>query len=216
VPVALLDTLRQWDLRLLYVLNVMIANPGLDQFWDGITHMHKQLWVQLGLLPLVVMYLLYIYRMHAFKVLAVLALTVALTDTLCYRVIKQAVPRARPFENQEISSWLRKVGDAHGPSFPSNHAANCFAGAAILAWYFRRRRFYFYTFATLVALSRPALGVHYPSDVLGGAIVGLFVAWLVEILLLNHIRFFRLPVRVSEEDIQSDDWRLRSRRLSQP
>jgi undecaprenyl-diphosphatase len=99
-----------------------------------------------------------------------------------------------------------KVGTAHGASFPSNHAANCFAAAAVLSWYFRRWRALFYTLAGAIAISRVALGVHYPSDVLAGAILGYFVGWLVTTELAKQMR-------VSKKTKKSWDWRSRSKRL---
>ena len=63
-----------------------------------------------------------------------------------------------------------------GKSFPSSHAVNNFAVATLFAWSFPSGRWYFFGWATLVALSRPAVGVHYPSDILGGALIGCAVA----------------------------------------
>jgi undecaprenyl-diphosphatase len=123
------------------------------------------------------------------------------------------VDRPRPFQNTEISSWLRKVGEAHGPSFPSNHAANSFAAASVLAWYFPGVGYLFYIFAGLIALSRIALGVHYPTDVIAGAGLGIFVGFLIRICLLNRVRWFVLRGFVSKSDAESYSWRIRSRRM---
>jgi undecaprenyl-diphosphatase len=61
-------------------------------------------------------------------------------------------------------------------SFPSSHAVNNFAIATMFAWYYRRWRYWFYAWAAVVALSRVFVGVHYPSDVAGGALIGTGVA----------------------------------------
>lgn len=202
-----------FDLPVLRFFNVTLANPVLDQFWLGITHLHKFDVFRFGLLPLILLVFFYIYRMYALKALVGVALSVALADTICYRVLKAATQRPRPLQNESIKSWLRPVGEAHGTSFPSNHAANCFAGAVVLAWYFRRGRYYFYIFAALVAISRPALGVHYPSDILAGALLGSVVGETLIALVLSRNRFTSRAAPVSTEDTDSDDWRTRSRRL---
>jgi undecaprenyl-diphosphatase len=194
------DNLFAYDLWVLHKLNVDWASPETDQFWLAITHLHKLPWVIYGVLPALLLWLIYIYKWQAIKPLIAVAVVVGLTDVLCYRVIKSQIQRPRPFQNEEISSWLRPVGEAHGPSFPSNHAANCFAGAAILAWYFRRSRYIFYTLAMFVALSRPALGVHYPSDALAGALIGYSVAILLRGCVLNQSQRFGLPLLVSNKD----------------
>jgi len=71
------------------------------------------------------------------------------------------------------------VGCGPGRSFPSSHAVNNFAMATLFSSYYRRGRWALYGWASLVALSRPAVGVHYPSDILGGAVIGVCVALAV-------------------------------------
>ncbi|MBX3022969.1 MAG: phosphatase PAP2 family protein [Bdellovibrionales bacterium] len=197
------ESLWNLDLAVLKFLNVTLASSFGDVFWDTITHLDRVPWFQFVVFPLLLAWLIYIYRGGVAKVLVAMTIAIALTDTISYRVVKKAVDRPRPFNNPEISSWVRKVGHAHGPSFPSNHAANCFAGATVLSFYFRRRRYFFYSFAGLIALSRPALGVHYPSDVIAGAILGFTVAKLVEVSLFQRVAWFQLAKPVSKTNVNS-------------
>jgi undecaprenyl-diphosphatase len=197
--VQIFEVLAPFDLMVLKFLNVTIAHPWLDQFWLTITQLHKLGWVRWAVLPAVVGGLVYRWRWHAIKPLLMVGLAVALTDAVGYRVIKSNVGRPRPFENAAISSWVRKVGKAHGSSFPSNHAANCFAAAGVLAWYFGRGRKYFDTLAFLVAVSRVALGVHYPTDVVAGAALGALIAFFVKTMIISHLEFLRLPVEVAPQ-----------------
>lgn len=197
------------DIKILHLINVDLANPTMDQFWLLITHLERQAWFTFGILPLLLGWLLYIYRWGALKVFCVLGLTVAISDAVAYRGVKSLIDRQRPFQNHAISSWVRKVGDAEGPSFPSNHAANCFAGAMILAFYFKSKRNYFYTFALLVSISRVALGVHYPSDAVGGAILGIVVGFLVRTYILNRNPRLWLGKPVSSSDENLSSWKRR-------
>jgi undecaprenyl-diphosphatase len=207
------DLIKMFDYFVLHYLNVDLGNPVLDQFWLTITQLHKFAVVQYGVFPLVLAALAYIYRARSIKILVALALALGLADAFSYRVVKHIVDRPRPFQNSEISSWLRKVGEAHGPSFPSNHAANSFAAASVLTWYFPGVGYLFYIFAGLIALSRIALGVHYPTDVIAGAGLGIFVGFLLKICLLNRVRWFFMRAPVSKADSESYSWRTRSRRL---
>jgi undecaprenyl-diphosphatase len=69
------------------------------------------------------------------------------------------------------------VHGPHTPSFPSGHAATSFACAATLARFAPRRvAVLLYVLAALIAYSRVYVGVHYPLDVLGGAVLGLLIA----------------------------------------
>jgi undecaprenyl-diphosphatase len=72
----------------------------------------------------------------------------------------------------------------HDGSFPSGHAATSFAAATMLSFAFPRFAPFLYVLAAAVAFSRVYVGVHYPLDVIGGAILGTLIAvalrWLVQ------------------------------------
>jgi undecaprenyl-diphosphatase len=81
---------------------------------------------------------------------------------------KLIVHRHRPFEHQ-----LGPQSSTH--SFPSGHSATSFACATVLAAYAPRWRVPLFVLAALIALSRIYNGMHYPTDVLAGSVLGLLV-----------------------------------------
>lgn len=92
------------------------------------------------------------------------------------QVISHAWYRNRPYLDQPINRLLQGAQDA---SFPSDHAAGAFSIAGSL---FSRTvgSTALMVFAVLVALSRVYVGLHYPSDILGGMVIGLASSWLIE------------------------------------
>jgi undecaprenyl-diphosphatase len=87
-------------------------------------------------------------------------------------VLHALVPRHRPYEHQ--------LGrHEHGHSFPSGHTLTAFAGATMLALWVPRYRAPLLALASLIALSRLYNGVHYPSDVVAGAALGVATALLL-------------------------------------
>ena len=67
---------------------------------------------------------------------------------------------------------------------PSNHAANIFAFAVILSYFYEKAKFPVFSLAFMVAFSRIYVGVHYPGDVIVGAILGYGIAWTILTLLV--------------------------------
>ena len=118
--------------------------------------------------------------------LAILALSMGLSDLVAYRAVKVFVQRERP-EVAGVSTILRTHSHS-GYSFPSNHAANNFALARTVQVIVPGYALAAYTFATIVAFSRVYVGVHYPLDVAGGALIGLICASLVNWLVAYFTR----------------------------
>jgi len=111
-------------------------------------------------------------RVHAFTIVL---FAVLIASTLANTIIKPVVNRTRPFE---VLAGEVIGGRPHDASFPSGHSANAFAGAAILARIAPGGAIGWWTLAAAIAFSRVYLGVHYPLDVIGGAVVGLVSAWI--------------------------------------
>lgn len=90
---------------------------------------------------------------------------------------KRIINRQRPFE--KYSFIIKRDDESGGLSFPSGHTSTAFGTATSIA--LRYRKWYFvapsYLFATSVAWARMYQGVHYPSDVFAGAVIGAGSAW---------------------------------------
>ncbi|MCX7794837.1 MAG: glycosyltransferase family 39 protein, partial [Thermodesulfovibrionales bacterium] len=109
-------------------------------------------------------------------------------------IMKDIVERPRPFYIIEDARLL--VGKGTSFSFPSNHAANYSAVATVLGYFFRYLRLPSLIVVLVVCLSRVYVGVHYPSDVFGGAVIGVGIALLV-IAIFKKIRVIFIKDRLS-------------------
>lgn len=118
-----------------------------------------------------------------------LVLTVAVADQLSHRLLKEVIQRPRPY--MVLADAIQRVGSGGG-SFPSNHAMNSAIIAVMLSTFFPHFRGLWWTYAGLIAVSRVYCGVHYPSDVLGGLMIGVAVARLV--MYLARRQWPKLPI----------------------
>jgi membrane-associated phospholipid phosphatase len=112
-----------------------------------------------------------VYRRWGTLVLTVVA--IALADWSATG-IKALVDRPRPPLRYPEPKTLVPV--PHDASFPSAHAATSFAAATVLTFAFPRLAAPLFVLAAAVAFSRVYVGVHYPLDVIGGAVLGVLVA----------------------------------------
>jgi len=119
----------------------------------------------------------------------VLIITIIISDQFNSQVIKFWFERVRPCHTLHSVNLL--VGCGSGYSFPSSHAVNNFAAALILAFFFPNQKWWFLGFATAVAFSRIYVGVHYPSDVIGGGIIGLIIGGTVIVIFLLLEKFWK-------------------------
>lgn len=105
-------------------------------------------------------------------------LVVIIMNTMVVGVLKIVINRPRPFATYED---IIKLSSGESPSLPSGHSAEVFALAFSMLFILKNKTaFYVFLFwAILVGYTRMATGVHYFSDVLVGAVIGVFMAWLI-------------------------------------
>lgn len=111
--------------------------------------------------------------MAAFQVVLAVTLAWVIPDA----VLKPATFRPRPFRASAEVSVLRE--HPGGYSFPSGHASTAVAGAYTLSAMWPSARAACWTLAALVTFSRAYLGVHYPTDLAAGGLLGWFIGWFV-------------------------------------
>jgi len=118
------------------------------------------------------------YGNQRWKLASASALIAAALALAANQAIAHLWMRPRPFsEHPSLTHVL--AARTTDPSFPSDHAAAAFAIAFAVFAFSRRTGVVFLAVATLIGLSRIALGMHYPSDILAGLLVGLASAALV-------------------------------------
>ena len=197
MPERLVNT----DIRLFLWLN-----GHHSPFWDHIMWFisGKAEWLPLYLILLG--YIIYRFKWQSLSILIAVIITITLADQLAVKAFKEVFERLRPSHNPDIEQLVHIVngyrGGAYG--FVSNHAANSFALAVFTSLLLRNK---FYTagilfWASLVSYSRIYLGVHYPGDILGGAMLGSLIAWLVYSL-FNRFSLFTLFLKHRNEKIKS-------------
>lgn len=172
---SLTGALRAVDQTVFHWVNQVWTHPWLDAFFPWLTDLDRNPVVLWGALPVGLGCWLYFQRGRAARVLVALALAVGLCDAVSHRFIKPYVHRGRPWG---LAVVLRTRAHS-GYSFPSNHAANTAAGAAVLGMAVPALRAPALAAAFLVAYSRVYVGVHYPFDVAAGALLGLLIGGMV-------------------------------------
>jgi undecaprenyl-diphosphatase len=176
----MIETLNQLDTNLFLFLNGLHA-AWLDPVMVFISG--KLTWLPFYLV--LIAFIIRQYRWQSVMVLLFVALLITLSDQLSVRAFKFVFERPRPCHEPDLQPLIHLVngncGGAYG--FVSSHAANSFAMAGFV-WFLLQSSFskigwVLFPWALLVGYSRIYLGVHYPGDVLVGALLGLVVAWVV-------------------------------------
>jgi undecaprenyl-diphosphatase len=179
-PLAALGSADRW---LLLKINRDWTSPALDAAMPVITDIHKVHWFIFGVAPVMLGLWLWKGRRHALKVLIVAVLAMGASDLLAHRVIKPWVARPRPARAGEPVILRAPVNGAY--SFPSNHAINMGAAAAVLTVAYPAGALLFAAGAVLVGYSRVYVGAHYPGDVLAGLALGVAIGWPWAALMLG-------------------------------
>lgn len=180
---ALWDILYSADVWLFYAGNIYAANPVFDVVMPIITsNMYT-----VPFFVVVLLGLLWKGKREDRLFVLVLLVTIIVLDQ-CIVLIKEPIGRLRPCNTLATIHLLIDCGT--GKSFPSAHAANNTAFALIVAYFYARFAVAAAFWAVLVAYSRVYCGVHYPVDILGGAVMACVMTFAI-------IRLWRVVFRRS-------------------
>ena len=122
------------------------------------------------------------------------------SDTTSSKLIKKSVKRARPCNTEQIDV-IPRIHCSQGFSFTSSHATNHFAISIFLFLLFAsfKYRFIFLIWAGMISLAQVYVGVHFPLDVMAGAVLGSLIGWAVY-KLFDKIFNFKF-IKLSENEI---------------
>ena len=171
----MLERLLQWDQETLLYLN-NLGTPAYDGFWSFVTRIIY--WTPLFLF-FFALFLIKFPKRQALGRISILILLVLAITGLC-TLVKEWVGRLRPCNDESINGMMRILHTPGDFSFFSGHASSSFA-VTVLAYLLLRDKVkwaaIFFIWPLLFSYSRLYLGVHYPLDVIVGALVGSLLAW---------------------------------------
>ena len=173
IEVITIFALNNFDIGVLYLIQDSLRSPILTSFLEFMTDLGNNgyVWIALAVL------LMTIRKCRKAGLTTMLALVINVI--LANGILKHLVQRPRPFDTYGgLQVLIHRPADW---SFPSGHASASFAAAFVL-YHYMPKKFSIpaLILATLIAFSRLYLGVHYPSDVIGGAAIGYLTAWASE------------------------------------
>jgi len=161
----------------------LLLNGWHSPFWDQVMWQVSGIWIWIPLYLFILAWLVKIYKRRFWVLLLFVILLIVLSDQASVHLFKDVFRRLRPCHNEALAPLVHLIHGHCGGlySFVSSHAANIFAVATFSSLLIRKRLYTILIFmwALLIGYSRVYLGVHFPGDVLGGAVLGILTGWFV-------------------------------------
>ncbi len=171
------------DLAVFYFINHSLSAGFADKFFSIITNVNN--WY---IAYIILLGISFFKGGSKGKFAAVgVVLLIIITDQTGGHLLKDLIQRVRPCN--ALNDAITPLGCTGSFSFPSNHAFNNFAAATFYYRLYPRLKWVLFITASLIALSRVYLGLHYPSDILGGALLGVILGYV----------FARIAIRINEK-----------------
>ncbi len=174
----MIDTLKQWDTALFLFLN-----SKHNAFFDVVMFWMTKGWFWIPVYILLLYFIIKHYKFQTLYIILGYALLVALTDQASVQIFKNTFHRLRPSHEPLLDGLVHNVNGYLGGKygFVSSHASNFF-GITIFTILLLRKKVKFLPalliiWAFLICYTRIYLGVHYPGDILCGAILGIIIGF---------------------------------------
>lgn len=189
----MIDQLIALDKELFLSVNQGMSNAFFD--WLMPILRNRFTWAPLYLF--IIIFSVKNYKREGAMMIMALLLNFAISDSVSSKLVKNSVQRLRPCNDIELrEQMVQRVRCSGGYSFTSSHAANHFAMAVLLIILFYRRWKHVLWLALLwaasISFAQVYVGVHYPLDILAGALLGILIG-LTSGFIYNRIRNKWMP-----------------------
>ena len=178
----MINLIKNFDNQIFTIINQALNFPALNQAFIFISS------IECSYLAVVLALVLFLLRKKYHTFSALLLLAAAELNWFIGGLIKDLVNRPRPPQcNLEGINLL--IDCAQGLSFPSGHTLAAFSLATVLALRYPKSRIPVFLAASLIGYSRVYVGVHFPFDVLGGAVIAILSTYfLVKIFEVDNAK----------------------------
>ena len=194
----MINVLLEIDNFIFQLINIYLNHSFFDSFFILFHDFHKNI---IFVAPLLILWIFCIlkHKKQRLGLIVLIPLTIIITDQFG-SYIKDYKLRDRPYmtiEPNKINLLVKVSQNEDGSykqtqssqkSFPSNHSANIWALSLIVGYLYTNAKKYFITLAFLISVSRVYIGVHYPIDVIFGALMGIMISSLLIVLYQKLIR----------------------------
>jgi len=157
----------------IYLFN-LINQFALKWFWLDVWAIFLAEYFGYVLLLSLLIFLPYRFRKY-FSMIIKAIISAVLARFVIVELLRWIWQRPRPFVQNNVNLLLTHNASA----FPSGHAAFFFAISTIVYLYNKKAGIFFFISSLLICLARVFTGIHWPLDILAGAVVGVFSGWLV-------------------------------------
>lgn len=190
----MIDALYQIDVAIFYFINHTLSNPFCDKILLIVTNVKS--WY---IAYIILWFILFIKGGRIGKIAAISAvILIAVTDQFTSTLLKNWIARVRPCHVLENVTSLVSCKSSY--SFPSAHAVNNFAIAVFFMRLYPNLKWVLLITAGVVALSRPYIGIHYPSDIVAGGLIGAIFGYLFSNAVLRIDYYFTSKTSITTEE----------------
>lgn len=141
--------------------------------------------VYAGFVLLVFLFYLWFSKPASRRIVVIALITASIARLGITNIIRFFYPHPRPFDIMQV----RQLIPESGSSFPSGHTSFFFALSTVIYLYNRKLGWLFFAISVLMGIARVYAGVHWPLDILGGVVVGIVTAIMVNLV---YTRFYKI------------------------